>query len=77
MINARPGIQAQGVANRRDGWAVLSHLVGKHAQQMVGVGVIGIRLQDLAVQALGLRQIARLMIMQGLGECFRNGGHGN
>jgi hypothetical protein len=48
----------------------LAHLKGDHSQEMQSARLPGIDGQDLAIQLLGARQIARLMALQRLVERF-------
>ena len=48
-----------------DGQIVSAHLKCDHSEQMQGVGMAGLRLQDLPVKLLRLAQVTRLMLFHG------------
>ena len=74
---SRVGIQLDGPADVLDRDLMLVDLRADDAQQVPGVGIAGIGLEDLAVNLLGLLELARPMKGDGLGKGFRNRGHGN
>ena len=51
------------VADALDGEGERSDLAGNDAEQVPGVGVLGIGLEDLPVDVLGLLQAAGLMML--------------
>ena len=55
-----------------DRQVLLPHLVSKHAQQVQGIGIAGVYLQDLSVDRFRLGQIARLMVAYRQGQSFGN-----
>jgi hypothetical protein len=69
------GIETQGFADDVDGLLVLTDLVGDDAEEVQRLDVARIELQDLAIDGLGLRQIAGLMVLQGDLEHLREGLH--
>ncbi len=72
---SRQRVQLDGSANVLDGRVMPAGPVGKFAEQMERVGVVGIDLQDLPVNLFRLLEIAGLMVLQSLRECFGNGWH--
>ena len=48
------------LADVLDRQVVLPYLASNHTQQMQGIGIAGVYLQDLPVDRLGLLQVARL-----------------
>ena len=70
-----PRLERDRPADVLDRYIVLAHLVGDHAQQMPGVGMIRIHLQDLAIDRFGLLQVAQLMVLHCQGQSFGNRCH--
>ena len=64
------GKDGHGLPDQGQGRLVLSHLVGQHSQQVQGVGLGGIGLQDLPVKLLRLGQVAGLVVLQGQRQRF-------
>ena len=56
---------------------MLAHLAGNHPQQVQGIGIVGVYLQDLPVDRLRLLQVARLMVAHCNGQSFGDGCHDN
>ncbi len=67
-------LKANCGANELQGRVVLSDLEGQQAQQMQGVRVSRVSLEYLAIELLGLPQVAGVVAvdrsLQGLGNCF-------
>ena len=61
-----------GLADQVDGDFRLADLVGHDAQQIQGVGLARLLLEHLAIEGLGLLQIAGLMKLEGLVRVARN-----
>ena len=54
---------------------VLPCLTGNQAQQVQGISIVGVHLQDLPVNRHGLLQMACLVVLRRYSQCFRNGCH--
>ncbi len=64
-VCAFAGFDSQRPADRRHSLLMAAALMGKHAQQMVGIRTIRNSLEDLPIKLLGNRQIACSMVLQG------------
>ena len=58
-----------------DRQVILAHLTGNHPQQMQSISMVGVHLQNLPVNRLGLLQIARLVVLQCHSQSFGNSCH--
>ena len=58
-----------------DGQIVPPGLMGQHAEQVQGVGVVGFRLEDLGVKLLGSLHPPALMVLDRKGQCLGNRRH--
>jgi hypothetical protein len=67
------GFQFDGLPNVGDGLRMATGLIGEQAEQMQGVGVAWVGLEDLAVQSLRLRHIAGLMVVDSPAKEVRDG----
>ena len=68
-------LDRQGLADEVDGRFRLADLVGDDAEQVQGIGLVGVQTQHLPVHLLGLLQVAGLMELEGLDHRVANGGH--
>ena len=59
------GIDAQRTPNEALGDDTLSHVLGQYTTKVQGVGIIGFGVDDLAIETLRIRQIARLVESEG------------
>ena len=64
MIVRGPRAPLNGGRDQLDRGIVLADLLGKHAQQVQGVGMLRVYAQNLSVTGLGLRKAASLMMLQ-------------
>ena len=75
MKDGRQRVQGQGAADRGNRQVVTTCLISNDAKQVVGVGVVGVRLEHLAVKHLGLLQVAVFVMLPGKRELFQSSGH--
>ncbi len=66
-------LQAEGLLDILGRQVVAAHLVGDDAEEVQGVGVARLALEDLAVEPLRLRQIAGAVVLQSLIQHVREG----
>ena len=59
------GLDGEGLGDEINGNIVFSHLMGDHTKQMQGVRLIGVGLQYLLIDGLGLFQAALSVMPQG------------
>ena len=70
------GLILDGTAKARLGIGQLSQRLASHPQVTPGIGQIGIGLEDLPVQHLGLGEVSSLMTLPRQCEDFGDSGHG-
>ena len=75
--NRRLRQQLNGAADQRQRRLGPALLVAQKAQQMVGIGMVGVGRQQLAVQRLGHRPAASLVMVQRLLQRVCQGCHGS
>ena len=63
------------LADVPDRQVVPAQASSNHAQQVQGIRMVGVHLQDLPVNRLGLLQLARLMILHCHSQSFGNSCH--
>ncbi len=63
MRLSKIGIDGEGLRDEINGNVAFSHLMGNHAKQMQGVRLIGVGLQYLLINALGLGQATRSLVL--------------
>ncbi len=59
------GLDGEGLRDQFDGHVVLTHLMGDHTEKMQRERLIGVGLQYLLINALGLRQATLIVMPQG------------
>ncbi len=64
------GRELDGAADHLPGRLVDAALVGDEAQVMDGIDVVGVLLQDLAIDRLGLLESAGAVVLRGELVCF-------
>ena len=75
VIKRLHAIHGDGLADAGDGRLMLTGLVSDEPQQVQGVGMSRIPPQDLAIELLGLRQLARLVKVHRRLKRVRTGRH--
>ena len=61
VVNGFFGINTDGLGDQVQGFFRLTGLKGDDAEKMIGVGMIGIDREDLAINRLGLLQLPGLV----------------
>lgn len=63
---ARRGLELECFGEKLDGELVLIALVGECAEEMVGIGVVGVELEGLLVEGFGFGEVAGAVVGEGL-----------
>ena len=74
MIGGGGGVVSDGLPDQFHGGSVIADLMGDDAEQMQGDRLVGVSLQDLLVEALGLRQATRSVMLQSEVQGLLDGG---
>ena len=70
VIKGRLGIQGQCLANPCHGLIRVAALRGNHAKQVMGIGMVGVGLENLPIKMLGHLQVAGVVKLQSTVELF-------
>jgi hypothetical protein len=74
-VGIRPG-DGQRPLDVGDAFFMAAGLMGGHAPQVPGIGMVGLVVDDLAIDVFRLRKFAALVMTEGDGQRFGNSGHG-
>ena len=75
MCRGKARVQVHGPTVADYGLIQISLLVGEHAEQMDSIRVVGLALENLAVDLFGYPQPARLMVLDSQCKGLRSRGH--
>jgi hypothetical protein len=73
VIGSIRGVEGDGPADALGGLTVIALLMGDNAQQVQGVGVVGLGVEDIAVQPGCLGQAPALVLLQAEGKVVVHG----
>jgi hypothetical protein len=63
-------LEPDGLADQIDGVVIPAALVDDHAEQVQGIDMLRVNLEDLTVEPLRLWEVARLMSLHGKIDCL-------
>jgi hypothetical protein len=68
VVGGDVGLGGEGALQPLFGEGVVALMVGEQAQEVQGIGMLGMRFEHLPVEGLGLSQLAPLVVLDGLLE---------